>query len=551
VQDPSFSLGTISGTTGLTVKLVSSSQDVFTYHGELSEGNVQVDGDYDFRFALYDEASGGAQQGATVVKEDVGVSQGRFTVKLDFGGGVFDGNERWLEIDVRDGVLTDPGAFVTLTPRQELTATPYAIFAQDSNKHSGNVTVEGGHIGLGTAVDTGFGITNESAGSPLFGARFYGSQYGVEGRDSSTGVTTYGRLGSGGYGGYFYNKRPSGETYGSRSWGETTGNSSTYGGYNFGNTDTATSAPVYGARNQGQANNNSYTGNSYGSYNYARADGASGNIYGAYNITDAYRSDNSKTVYGTYSWGYGIGSSSGTHYGVYGKATAGTGTKYGLSGEAGTDSTSGLSFGVQGLAYGTSTKFGGNFTGGTSTTTGTAYGVRGFAYSSTGNKYGGYFFGNSAGSGNSYGVYGWGGTYDFYAVGPGINYGAASSIRWKDDVRVIEDPLGKVSQLRGVRFVWDAEHGGREDVGMIAEEVGAVLPEIVQYEENGVDAMGMDYSKLTPLLVEAVKALKGQVDTQTATHREALSVKDVEIRELKERLGRLEAAVSRMSQKGI
>jgi len=45
---------------------------------------------------------------------------------------------------------------------------------------------------------------------------------------------------------------------------------------------------------------------------------------------------------------------------------------------------------------------------------------------------------------------------------------------------------------------------------MIAEEVGAVLPEIVQYEENGVDAMGMDYSKLTPLLVEAVKALKAE-----------------------------------------
>jgi len=115
----------------------------------------------------------------------------------------------------------------------------------------------------------------------------------------------------------------------------------------------------------------------------------------------------------------------------------------------------------------------------------------------------------------------------------------------------IEDPLGKVAQIRGVRFVWDAEHGGGEDVGMIAEEVGEVLPEIVQYEENGVDAIGMDYSKLTPLLVEAVKALKDQVDTQTATHREALLEKDVEIRELKERLGRLEVVVSRISQKGI
>ena len=47
---------------------------------------------------------------------------------------------------------------------------------------------------------------------------------------------------------------------------------------------------------------------------------------------------------------------------------------------------------------------------------------------------------------------------------------------------------------------------------MIAEEVGEVLPEIVVYEDNGVDASGLDYSKLTPILVEAVKELKAEVD---------------------------------------
>ena len=61
-------------------------------------------------------------------------------------------------------------------------------------------------------------------------------------------------------------------------------------------------------------------------------------------------------------------------------------------------------------------------------------------------------------------------------------------------------------------FTWDEEHGGQHDVGMIAEEVGKVLPEIVVYEENGIDADGMDYSKLTPLLVEAVKALLVRVE---------------------------------------
>jgi hypothetical protein len=46
--------------------------------------------------------------------------------------------------------------------------------------------------------------------------------------------------------------------------------------------------------------------------------------------------------------------------------------------------------------------------------------------------------------------------------------------------------------MRGVYFDWDESHGGGHDVGMIVEEVRKVLPEIVVYEENGIDANGMD-----------------------------------------------------------
>jgi len=98
--------------------------------------------------------------------------------------------------------------------------------------------------------------------------------------------------------------------------------------------------------------------------------------------------------------------------------------------------------------------------------------------------------------------------FDFYAYGAGTNYGSSSSRRWKNNIENIGDPLEKIAQLRGVYFDWDEEHGGHHDVGFIAEEIGAVLPEIVQYEVNGVDAIGMDYSKMTPLLVEAVNALQ-------------------------------------------
>ena len=53
---------------------------------------------------------------------------------------------------------------------------------------------------------------------------------------------------------------------------------------------------------------------------------------------------------------------------------------------------------------------------------------------------------------------------------------------------------------------------GAHDVGFIAEEVGEVLPEIVVYEENGIDAVGLDYSKMTPLLVEAVNAMRKEYE---------------------------------------
>ncbi len=100
----------------------------------------------------------------------------------------------------------------------------------------------------------------------------------------------------------------------------------------------------------------------------------------------------------------------------------------------------------------------------------------------------------------------------------------------------IGDPLSKLAKLRGVYFDWDEEHGGAHDVGMIAEEVGAVMPEIVNYEENGIDAIGMDYSKMTPLLVEAMNELHGQVQH-----------KDSQITELQARLAALETLVDRLT----
>ena len=66
---------------------------VFTYQGKLMDGGSAANGFYDFMFELHDDASADSQVGGTVVKDEVGVYGGYFTVGLDFGG-VFDGDKR-------------------------------------------------------------------------------------------------------------------------------------------------------------------------------------------------------------------------------------------------------------------------------------------------------------------------------------------------------------------------------------------------------------------------------------------------------------------------
>jgi len=78
-----------------------------------------------------------------------------------------------------------------------------------------------------------------------------------------------------------------------------------------------------------------------------------------------------------------------------------------------------------------------------------------------------------------------------------------SSRRWKTDIQQLDGALDKVERLRGVSFNWTAT--GKPDIGLIAEEAAAVVPEVVAFESDSKDARGIDYSRLTALLVEAVK----------------------------------------------
>ena len=99
-------------------------------------------------------------------------------------------------------------------------------------------------------------------------------------------------------------------------------------------------------------------------------------------------------------------------------------------------------------------------------------------------------------------------------VGRGMAYAWStySSARYKQDVATMSNPIETAKKLRGVEFTW--KNSGNKDFGFIAEEVGKVLPQIVAYEDDGHTATGMDYSKITSLLIECVKSQQNQLETQ-------------------------------------
>ena len=103
---------------------------------------------------------------------------------------------------------------------------------------------------------------------------------------------------------------------------------------------------------------------------------------------------------------------------------------------------------------------------------------------------------------------------DVVADGDIVAYNSSDE-RLKDNIQVIQGSLDKIDGIRGVEFDWNEKSPGwaRErghDVGVIAQEVQKVLPEVVQERKNGY--LGVDYKRIVPLLIESVKELKQEVE---------------------------------------
>jgi hypothetical protein len=159
-----------------------------------------------------------------------------------------------------------------------------------------------------------------------------------------------------------------------------------------------------------------------------------------------------------------------------------------------------------------------------SSTTGLAFGVQALAQTSGGSTcYGGYF--QATGATTNYGIYaqatgpGYAGLFSGDVSVSGDVYCVAlhesSDERLKTNVKEINGALKKVEQLRGVTFEWNESskdvagiEPGKKQLGVIAQDVEKVLPELVSTDDDGYKSV--DYSKLTAVLIQAVKELHSE-----------------------------------------
>ncbi len=135
---------------------VALSCAAFTYQGRLQDAGQPAGGKYDFRFTLYDAPAAGTVLGV-VVQTNVPVVNGLFAVDLEFQANLFNGEARWLEIAAG---TNGAAGLATLSPRQSITPTPYAIYAPSAGIAQSAASAA---ALTGPLTGNGSGITNINA----------------------------------------------------------------------------------------------------------------------------------------------------------------------------------------------------------------------------------------------------------------------------------------------------------------------------------------------------------------------------------------------------
>jgi hypothetical protein len=135
----------------LHFSVVRAQGTAFTYQGRLQNNGIYANGVFNLTFTLFSAPTGGSAAAGPVTNSAVSVTNGFFTVPVDFGPGVFIGTTNWLEIAV---ATNGANTFSTLAPRQPLTPVPNAIFAESVN--AAGLTGTYGGVSSITATNYGY-----------------------------------------------------------------------------------------------------------------------------------------------------------------------------------------------------------------------------------------------------------------------------------------------------------------------------------------------------------------------------------------------------------
>ena len=174
---------------------VAAQGTAFTYQGKLQSGGLQANGTYDLNLSVFDAPAAGTLIAGPAILSGVPVTNGLFTVTVDFGGGVFTGAARWLDIGVR---TNGAGTFTAVVPRQPFSATPYSIYSGTAAAvGTGSAVTSLNGLKDGVTLSAGTNITITPNGNTL---TFNAAGAGGSGIWGLNGSNTYYNLGNVGIG---------------------------------------------------------------------------------------------------------------------------------------------------------------------------------------------------------------------------------------------------------------------------------------------------------------------------------------------------------------
>lgn len=584
----------------------------FTYQGQIKQSGLPFTGSASMTFSLYDAGVGGDFLG-TQMLSGVSINGGLFTVILNdsgqFGPSAFNGDRRWLEISINGTPLLPrqeltAGPYALFAPASGggggLTL-PYSGIANIANNtvlSIFNTAITGNSFGIAgsSSSPTGIGVygnalatSGPAAGVQGFSASSTG--FGVYGGASSTTGLCYGLYGVTNSAESIavrgYNSGTIGDAYGGSFQTDST-NGVAVRGYAF-----ATAGTTYG-----------------GSFSAASSGGIGVHASGGSTGVDAVASGLDATAvkgHATASSGFnravvGICDSS-DHgaTGVFGVSTANTGQTYAIQGRCqNSECWAGYFEGwgtFQGVAIASEDRSGGQLHVGwgplwTANSWRKAVSIPDaaaieFGQGATSTRWGigasagGLYVFTSPDDGaanpatyrlfiNNSGDVGVGTTTPGEKLHVAGNIRASGNVfascgilscsdaRFKTVVEPLCDAMSMIRKLRPVRFDWrrnefpDRHFGSGTQVGLIAQELQQVAPELIGKDSEGY--LAVDYARLTPILIRAVQEQQRTIDDQQSMidhqHKQMASwraEKDAEIADLKARLERVESIVSRLA----